>query len=98
MKSLSHHLVPDLASCAVFCELFKEIAVGVEEERQTRRELVDIQTGATRPFDVLDAVIQGEGEFLKRGRAGFANVVTADGDRIPLRNMLRAEFERVDDE
>ena len=50
------------------------------------------------PLDVLHAVAQGEGEFLRRGRAGFADVVAGDRDAVPSRHVLRLELDRVDDE
>ena len=98
LESLGHDLVPDLAGCTVLRDFFKQIVVCIEKERQPRRKFVDIQTGTARPLDVFDAVIQGEGEFLKRCRAGFANVISADRDRIPLRNVFRSKLECIDDE
>ena len=40
------------------------------------------QAAAHAPFDVFDAVAQGEGQFLNRGRSRFANVIAADGDGL----------------
>ena len=70
----------------------------VEEERDARDELVNVQTCVYAPLNVLDAVAQCEGEFLKRGRAGLAYVVAAHGNRVVLRDVARAELEGVNDE
>ena len=48
-----------------------------------------------RPFNVFDAVAQGEGQLLDGGRAGLADVIAADGNGIELRRVLRAEFNGV---
>jgi len=58
------------------------------------------QTGPRRgrdasPFDVFEAVAQGEGQFLDGGRAGFADVIAADGNGVELGRVLDAELERV---
>ena len=68
----------------------------VEEEAEARAELVDIEAAAARPLHVLDAVVNGEGQFLQRGGAGFADVVAADGDGVEARRELGAELEGVD--
>ena len=39
-----------------------------------------------------------ERQFLNRGRAGFADVIAADRDRVELRRVFHAELERVDDQ
>ena len=95
-KAFRHDLVPDAARGAIFCNFLKEIVVRVEEEGESRSKLIDVEAAAHAPFDILHAVAQGESKFLNRRRAGFANVVAADGDGIELRSVLDAEFERVD--
>ena len=72
-----------------FGDLLEEVVVRVEEERQPRREVVDVKPGGERRLDVGDAVGQREGELLDRGRAGLADVVAGDRDRVPLRNVAR---------
>ena len=49
-------------------------------------------------FDIVPAVGQREGELLGRGGTGFANVIAADGNRVPLRRVLRAELDQIDHE
>src|SRR5205085_10301480 len=77
--------IPDLARGAVLGDLFEEIVVRVEEEGEPRAEFVNLQAAAQGPFHIFDAIVDGEGEFLERGRAGFTNVVAADGDGVEAR-------------
>src|SRR2546428_4376196 len=73
-----HYLTPDLTRGAVLGDLFEEVIVGVEEEAKPRAEFINIESTPPRPLDVLNAVIQSEGQLLQRGRAGLADVVSAD--------------------
>ena len=71
----------------------------VEEEREPVADVVSAQ--ATAPDDLLDIgdpVGEGEGEFLRRRRAGLANVVAADRDRVETRHLGRAELDHVGDD
>src|ERR1700693_2081475 len=90
-----HPAIPYLARGAVFGDLFEEIVVRVEKKAEPRAEVVDVEAAAARPLDVFDAVVDGESEFLKRGRSGLANVVAGDGDGIEARRKLRSELEGV---
>src|SRR5262245_51600875 len=97
-EPLHHDLVPNVSRCPIFCHLLEQIIVRIKEEGKTWREIVYIQSVAPRPLDVFDAVVESEGQFLQRGRSGFANVISADGNGVPLREMFAAEFECIDDE
>src|SRR5581483_12261068 len=83
-----HHAIPDLAGRAVFRDLFEEIVMSVKEEAEARAKVVDVESAAARPLDVLNSVIQREGQFLQRGRSSFANVISADRDRIEARGKF----------
>ena len=50
----------------------------IEKEAEARPEFVDIEPALPRPLDVLHAVVNGERQFLQRGRSGFADMVAAD--------------------
>src|SRR5262249_23277250 len=63
--------------------------------RKLRCELIDRKAAADGPFDVFHAVAKGESELLDGGGAGFANVISADGDDVEFRRVLHAEFEGV---
>ena len=47
--ALFHPARPDATGGAELADLFEEVDVGVEEERQPRRELVDVETGRPWP-------------------------------------------------
>jgi hypothetical protein len=64
-EAVFHQAIPDLAGGAVLGDLFEEIVVRVEEEAEARAEIVDVESAAARPFDVFDAVVDGEREFLQ---------------------------------
>ena len=70
--------------------------MGVEEKAEPRREIVDRQAAGQALLDIVPAVGQREGQLLGGGGTGFADVVAADGNRVPLRRVLRAEFDQVD--
>ena len=72
--------------------------MGVEEERQTRSEVVDVESGGHSGFDIREAVGQRERQFLCSVRAGFTDVVTRDRDRMPLRHLGRRELHHVGDD
>src|SRR5438876_8121720 len=97
-ERVPHLAGPDPAGRAVLREFLEQIVVRVEEERQAGREVVHLESAVHAPADVFHAVRQGEGQLLSGGRPCFANVIAADRNRVPLRYLLRAEFERVDDE
>src|SRR2546423_7554000 len=63
-------------------DLLEEVVVDVEEERQARRDAVDIDAALARPLEVGDPGAECERHLLYRGRPGVANVVAADVDRI----------------
>ncbi len=77
-ETVLHQAIPDLARGAVFGDLFEEIVVRIEEKAKAGSEVVDIKAAAACPLDIFNAVVDGEGEFLQRGRSGFANMVAAD--------------------
>ena len=89
---------PDPARRPELGDLLEEIVMDVEEEREPGRETIDVQPARYPALHVREAVGQREREFLRSGRAGFADVVAGDRDRIPLRRVLRAPLEQVDDQ
>ena len=76
-KRVAHVPRPDAARGAELGDLLEEVEVAVEEEREPRREVVDVEAARDRRLDVLDAVGQREGQLLRRRRAGLADVVAA---------------------
>src|SRR6185436_8468164 len=51
-----------------------------------------------RSLNVGDAVGKSKGNFLNSSRAGFANVIAANRDRVPIRHLTRAKHKSVGDE
>jgi hypothetical protein len=93
-----HHAGPDATGRAQLADLLEELVVRVEEEREARREEIDIHAALQARLDVLHAVAQREGEFLHRGGAGLADVVAGDRHAVPARHRLTLELDGVDDE
>jgi hypothetical protein len=60
---------PDPAGRAVLGDLLEEVEMGVEEEREPRREVVDAQPPLDRRVDVGKSVREGEGKLQNRVRA-----------------------------
>ena len=94
-EPLTHDTRPESTSRAKFCDLFEQVVVRVKEERQTRSEVINLETGAQCRFDVSDSVCDGESNFLNSSRAGFANVITTNRDRVPVWNFAGAKLEDV---
>src|SRR5689334_8401157 len=95
METLAHDARPQTARRAVFRNFFQQVVVRIEEEREAWRKIVDFQSGFQSRFDVSDRISKGEGDLLDRGRAGFANMIAADRNRVPLRHFTRAKRERI---
>jgi hypothetical protein len=89
---------PDAARRAQLRDFLEEVVVNVPEERQSRRELVDVEPTSETALHVCEAVSEGERELLGGGRTRLTDVVAGDGDRVPLRRVLRSPFEAVNDQ
>jgi hypothetical protein len=94
-EPLAHDARPQPARRAVLRDLLEEVVVRVEEERQALAELVRRLPGRDCRLGVGDAVRERERELLHGGRAGLADVVAGDGDRVPLRQSFGAVREQV---
>src|ERR1700676_901661 len=94
-EAIFHHAIPNLARGAVLGDLLEEVVVRVEEKTQARAEVVDIKPTTARPLDIFDAVVERERQFLERGGAGLANVISADRNRVEARREFRSEFKCV---
>ena len=96
--ALAHVARPDAARGAQLGDLLEEVEVAVPEEREPRREVVDVEPALEALLDVGEAVGERERQLLRRGRAGLADVVAGDRDRVPLRHVLGRELDQVDDD
>ena len=94
----AHHLGPEQARGAQLRHLHEEVHADRPEERQARREGVDVQADLAAAADVLDAVGQGVGELEVGGRPGLLHVVAGNADRVELGHVLRRVGEDVRDD
>ena len=97
-ESVTHDARPHPAGGAIFCDLVQEIVVRVEEEREALPALVDIETSGKGRLHVRAGVRQREGDLLHRCRAGLTDVVSANRDRVPLRQFALAVGHHVGDD
>ena len=98
LEVLAHDARPHAARGAELRDFFQKIAVRIEEERQPRSELVDVEAGLDRRFDIGHAVAERECDFLHGGRSGFAHVVAGDRNRVPLGHVLVGPGKHVGDD
>ena len=70
----------------------------VEEEGQSRREAVDLESSIERGLHIGDSIGQRKADLLRCVASGLPDVVAADADRIPPGHMLCAEFKNIADE
>ena len=66
-----------------------------KKKLQARREVVDREAPVDGGLAVGDRVGQRERQLLGRRRPGLAHVVARDRDRVPARQLARAELEDV---
>src|SRR5258708_35649296 len=85
-KRFPHLPGPDSPCCPQLGDLLKKVVMNIEEERQSRRKLVNIQAPLQCPTDVFQPISQGKSEFLCRRASGFSNVIAANAYRVPLRH------------
>ena len=69
-------------------DLHEEVHPDGEEERQPRRERVDVEAPGVRRPDVLEPVGEREAELLHGGRPGLLHVVAGDGDGVEPGHVL----------
>ena len=99
VEAVAHDLRPDPPGRAHLADLLEEVDVGVEEEGEPRGEVVDVEPlAADDVLDVFDPVAEREGQLLDGRGAGLPDVVAADADRVPLRDVPRAELDGVADQ
>ena len=95
VETLSHDPGPEATRRAELRHFLEEVVVRVEEEGEALAELVGRQAGSDGRLRVRDAVRERERELLNGGRAGLADVVAGDRDRVPLRNVLGGVGEQI---
>jgi len=94
-KLFLHQLRPQQASRAQLGNFHVKIHANAEEEREPRRDVVDLEPGRHGAAHVLDAVGDGEGQLKLRVCACFLHVIAADADAVVLGHVLRRERKDV---
>src|SRR5215813_7019826 len=77
-KAISHQLCPNATRRTEFGDFFEEVIVRVKEKGNSRCERINIKAPIQRGLHVRDRVRECERELLNRGRATFADVISAD--------------------
>src|SRR5271169_4947381 len=90
MKAFAHNSAPQPTRGPVLGNFFQQVAMSVEKERKLRREVVDAKPRVQRGLNVSDAVSEGKRDFLNSSRASFADVVSRNGNSVPLWNVFSA--------
>ena len=96
---VAHDPRPDPPGGAELRDLLEQRRARDEEERQPRREVVDVQARrrcAARTYSMR--VGEGERDLLRGRRPGLGHVVAGDGDGVPARDLLAAVGEDVGDQ
>ena len=89
-EAFAHDTRPQATRGAKLRDLFEEVVVRVEEEGEARCELIDFESGGERGFDVGDGVTERERHLLHGGRTGFADVIAADRNGVPVGDFAGA--------
>src|SRR2546430_5605700 len=93
-KDLTHSNRPDASRDSRKRDVF-DIETAIEKERKPRPELIDWNSASGEHFRVSEPVRERISRLLHRRRTRFANVITADRDRIPARHFAGREFHHV---
>src|SRR5258706_13572794 len=97
-KTFAHRARPDSSRRPILGDLFKKIVMSVEEERNPWRELLEIETRADTPFNVFNPIAECKRQLLQGCGACFANVITANRNRVIARNMIGAKLESINNQ
>ena len=93
-----HPAGPDPAGGAELGDLLEEVQVRVEEEGQAGREGVHVQAAGQAQLHVAEAVGEGVRQLLRGRRAGLADVVAGDRQRLVRRDVGGAVLHQVADQ
>ena len=80
---------------AELADLLEEVLVADEEERQPRRELIDVHASRDDFLAIGDREGQDECDFLHGVAADVGQVIAAEADRVDLRRRLGAVHDEI---
>ena len=92
-EPLAHEPRPEPPGRAELGDLLEQIVVRGKEERQAWSKDIHGESGGYGFLHIRQRIGKGEGHLLYGGGPGLADVVAADGNRIPLRDLLGTEAE-----
>ncbi len=95
LEALAHQARPEQAGGPQLRHLEEIIHPDAEEEGQSRRELIDLQSRRCSGAHIVEPVGQGVGQFQVRRRPGLQHVVAGDRDGVEPRHELRGIAEDV---
>ena len=75
--------------------LHEEVHADAEEERQPRREGVDVEALGLGGADVFEPVRKSECQLLDKRRSRLLHVIAGDRDRVELGHVLRGVLDDV---
>ena len=93
--ALLHRARPHPAEGAELGDLLEEVVVRVEDPRHPRRHVVDRRARRDAAVEVGEGVGERERDLLCGRRAGLADVVAGDGDRVEARRLGGAVVDEV---
>ena len=83
-EALGHDVGPHTAGRPELGHLLEDVEPRGQEHVHRVGERLEAQSAVEGALDVLDAVADGNGHLLHRGRAGVPDVVAAELDRLPV--------------
>ena len=94
-ETVAHEVGIEAARSSKFGDLLEEIAVRIKEEREPRSEIINVQASRLRSLDVRNGVGKGKRHLLHSCRSSFADVIPADRDGIPVRQLAACPGEQI---
>src|SRR5258708_35994588 len=95
VEAFAHNLCPHPPGRAELGHLFKQVIVTVKEKGELTRKCIDVQTSIYGSLDIANGIGKGESHLLHSRRPSFTNVIAANADSVPARQMLGTLAERV---
>ena len=97
LEAVTHQVRPQEPRRPKFSHFHKKVHPNAEEEGQTRRELVHVETLRLRGADIFQSISDSVGEFLHAGRTRFLHVIPGDRDRVVPGHIFRRVCDNIGD-
>ena len=95
LEPLAHDLCPHPPRRPKLGDFLKKIVVRIEEKRNPRRHIIDVEAARNTRFQVRNAVSQRKRNLLCGSRSSLSDVLAANGDDIPFGRMGLAKIKNV---